>query len=73
MGKFIYLYTVTTYAMEMPHEYDSRILIDRSNTFSHLFWEDAVSRILFQDMIEARAQKGREWIITKCIHTGKKK
>lgn len=46
---------------------------DSSNTFSHLFWEDAVSRILFQGMIEARARKGREIIITKRIHPGKKK
>lgn len=71
MVNFIYLYTVTTYAMEIPH--GSRTLRDSSNTFSHLFWEDAVSRILFKGMIEARAQKGRERIITKCIHTGKKK
>lgn len=73
MVKFIYLYTVSTYAMEMPHEYGSRILRDSANTLSHLFCEDVVSRILFQYMIEARAPKVRELIITTCIHIGKKK
>lgn len=59
--------------MEMQRACDSRILTDSPNTFSHLFWEDAVSRILFQDIIDARAQNGKELIITKCIHTGKRK
>lgn len=43
--------------MEMPYGYDSRILMESSNTFYGLFWEDAVSRILLHNTVRGNSVK----------------